>query len=43
MRNNTQIGNKSRIVKIPQIRSIDINSKFDLEICEYIAKEYNLF
>ncbi len=43
MRYNTQIGNKSRIVKIPQIRSIDINSKFDLEICEYIAKEYNLF
>ena len=38
-----QIGNKSIKVNVPQTRSIDINTKFDLELCEYIAKKYKLF
>jgi CMP-N-acetylneuraminic acid synthetase len=43
MNKKVQIGNKSIKVNVPQIRSIDINTKFDLELCEYIAKKHKLF
>ena len=40
IKTNKQVGKKSKFIEIPEIRSIDINSKFDLEIAEMIAQKY---
>ena len=37
-----QIGSKSFFIEIPEYRSIDINSKFDLEIAKLLSKKYKL-